>query len=400
MKRSRLGVRKKLGFAAIALALYLVLPVGLMELGIRLFVPPELWRFRDSRFDWAPDPVLGWVNRPQMDQSSRFGGEEIVRYRTNRDGLVPFDATPERVPGRLRIMVFGDSMVVGRMVPQDQIYTARLEEELRERGVEVEVINAGVSGYSTDQSLLHMERLLPIYRPDVVAFGHTLNDLGGNSSPRAYGEPKPMFVLENGRLRLVPAEPNDAIAMLGSWRDLLQRSAFYRILQPRLWAIRSKLFDWRERALLGLEHAVYADPRRLDQFDWDLLGAMLARMQRSARAHGAEFVFFGHPEAGEVSDVYIEAVSRQLGIPLSRYDRYAVDARVREAARSAGVPYLSTIDAFAANQSRGRLHLLPYDGHLAPAGHQLLAELLADHLVEHVLPPAQGRRTQLLDQPG
>ncbi len=386
MKRSRLGLRKKLGFAAITLAVFLVAFVGLGELGIRLFVPPAMWRFRDAKFDWAPDPVLGWVNKPEMDESSRFAGKDVIRFRTNRDGLIPFDATRERVPGLSRIMIFGDSMVVGRSVPQDQIYTARLEEELRERGLEVEVINAGVQGYSTDQSLLHMERLLPIYRPDVVAFGHTLNDLGGNSTHRAYGQPKPMFVLEHGRLRLVPAEPNDQIRSSSALRSQVQRSAFYRILQPRLWAIRSKLIGVRERALLGLEHAVYADPRRLDQFDWDLLGAMLARMQRSVRVHGAEFVVFGHPEAAEDSDAYIEAISKELGIPPSRYDRHAVDKRVRAAASAAGVPYLSTIDTFHANQSRGKLHPLPYDGHLSPAGHQLMAELLADHLVERVLP--------------
>jgi len=142
-------------------------------------VPEPLWRFHEGTHDWNVDEVIGWANRPGLDVSNRMR-TGVVRHRTNADGLVPAESVRERAPDRLRVMVFGDSMVVGRDVAQDRIYTARLEALLCARGLDVEVINAGVLGYSTDQALLLMERWVPVYGPDLVLYGSTSNDFGGN----------------------------------------------------------------------------------------------------------------------------------------------------------------------------------------------------------------------------
>ena len=49
-----------------------------------------------------------------------------IRDGTNPDGLIPYGVAREKAPGTLRVMVFGDSMVVGRALAQNQIYTALL----------------------------------------------------------------------------------------------------------------------------------------------------------------------------------------------------------------------------------------------------------------------------------
>jgi lysophospholipase L1-like esterase len=384
-------VRSKLLSVLIA-ALSFALFIGVLEAGVRIFVPKALWRFRDPTLDWRRDPVLGWVNRPDLDVYERSGAGWMVHYRTNPDGLVPADARPGPNPETFRLMVVGDSMVVGRQVPQDLIYTARLEALLRERGVPAEVINAGVQGYSTDQALLWMERLLPLYQPDAVAYGSTLNDFGGNSSREAYRQTKPMFVLENGRLRLIEPEIQEGIHRVGrGLRSLIQNSAFYRMIQPRLFSLRARIFgDWRERNLLGFMQAAYLDPTVLDDLDWDLYGALLSRMQSRARAHRADFFFFSHPEIGETWKPYIESMRTHLSVPAA-YDRHAVEKRVRAAAERAGVDFVGTIDYFVANQERGPFHLLPTDPHLSAAGHELLAEELANYVMAQVLPRLKRR---------
>jgi hypothetical protein len=375
---------------ALAIASLVVLGFAL-ELGTRILVPESRWRYRDGSADWQLDPELGWVNLPNLDVESR-PFERVLRYRTNADGLSPAEARRERVPGTLRIMVFGDSMVVGRSVAQDETYTARLEARLRERGLEAEVLNAGVQGYSTDQALLLLERLVPLYRPDIVLFGSTLNDFGGNEVEAVGGQPKPRFLLIGDALHVVPPRlAGEIFGPRSGLRGLLQRSAFYRLVQPRIFILRARLSGWKQRNLLGLMQEVYVNPAALDQFDWGLFSALAARMQRSTEASGARFVMFAHPEVGEVWAPYIERIRQELGASVLRYDPLAVQNRVEGAARDAGVDFIAVAPLFRARPERGPFHLVPFDAHLGPAGHALLAEVLDEALVARGLVPAAPR---------
>jgi len=75
-------------------------------------------------------------------------------------------ADPKRGP---RVLVLGDSLVMAQTSPIEDTYCTRLEPYLRSAaGREVEVVNAGVSGYGPDQACLWMERLLGPLAPDLV----------------------------------------------------------------------------------------------------------------------------------------------------------------------------------------------------------------------------------------
>ena len=113
---------------------------------------------------------------------------------------MPASAEPDRKPGRTRVLLVGDSGIVGRAVPEADRLHVRLRDELGRAGVEAEVLNAGVQGYSTDQVLLQMKRIVPQYRPDLVIYGLDANDLGGIASGTGYGLSKPRYVLEDGQL--------------------------------------------------------------------------------------------------------------------------------------------------------------------------------------------------------
>jgi lysophospholipase L1-like esterase len=334
------------------------------------------------------DSTIGWVNKPNLDERRRLF-HDVLDYRTNRDGLVPFDARREKEPGRLRIMVFGDSMVVGRAVPQELIYTARLEALLNEAGIPAEVVNAGVQGYSTDQALLWMERLLPLYHPDIVLYGSTHNDFGGNSSREASRQSKPSFALVGGRLRLQLPQGNELRRSSGL-RFWLQYSAAYRAIAPKVFELRARLHGWQEQSLYGLRQQVYVDPEAIEVIDWPLYGALLQRMQRAAEKVGARFLFFAHPELPEVWAPYIEATRGGLGHPRAVYDRYVYERRIGEVARALGITFVPSIDYFRERQERGPFHLLPFDAHLSPAGHALMAELLAREIRTVTAPPAPG----------
>jgi len=58
---------------------------------------------------------------------------------------------------KLRIVAFGDSLTAGFRLTKEQAYPARLEEILGKKGIDVEVLNAGVSGDTSSQALRRIE---------------------------------------------------------------------------------------------------------------------------------------------------------------------------------------------------------------------------------------------------
>ena len=107
--------------------------------------------------------------------------EFSVSYRFNDRGCRgPNHAVP-KPPDVRRIMVLGDSYVLGVGVHEEDTFTSRLEAILAAdpstpAGTRHEVINCGVSGYSTLQERQLFEILGPVYQPDIVIVGMVLND--------------------------------------------------------------------------------------------------------------------------------------------------------------------------------------------------------------------------------
>jgi hypothetical protein len=230
--------------------------------------------------------------------------------------------------------------------------------------------------------LLLIERMLPLYHPDVVLYGSTLNDFGGNEVAIANGQAKPRFLLDHDTLHLIPPQlaPDVQPSRLGL-RTWLQNSAFYRVLQPRIFTLRARVAGWQQRNLMGLMQEVYVDPSALDEFDWPLFSGLIQRMQRSCEAAGARFFLFSHPEVAEVWPPYIETIRQQFGATVLGYDALAAQHRVERTAQADGIDFIETAPRFQQHGERGPFHLLPYDAHLNAAGHRLLAEVLADELL-------------------
>ena len=68
-----------MGALALVAALLVGVPVLLIvvaEVGIRLIVPAERWRYVDPTHNWQLDPTLGWVHRSNLDS---FIASELSR---------------------------------------------------------------------------------------------------------------------------------------------------------------------------------------------------------------------------------------------------------------------------------------------------------------------------------
>jgi lysophospholipase L1-like esterase len=171
--------------------------LALSEMALRVmgfkpfYVSPERDRF------WKYDPLLGWAHEPGQE-----GSFETPQFRTavniNEKGLRDRLHSYERQNEMGRILVLGDSFAWGYGVEESERFSQVLEESL-----DVEVINAAVSGYSTDQELLWYRNEGIKYETDLVILVLAGNDVGDNDSELVstiyY---KPRFVVEDGQLVL------------------------------------------------------------------------------------------------------------------------------------------------------------------------------------------------------
>jgi len=119
------------------------------------------------------DANLGWALCPGVEATI-----EGVRYRINSLGFRGAGISKRKPDNTFRVMCLGDSVTYGVMVAQDKTYPAVLEELLTERlsGQRVEVINAGVPGYSSLQVLRFLKERGLGLRPDVVTLCVGVND--------------------------------------------------------------------------------------------------------------------------------------------------------------------------------------------------------------------------------
>ena len=99
-----------------------------------------------------------------------------------------------KVAGRLRLVCLGGSTTYGHGVRASEAWPAVLEGVLQHKGINAEVINAGVPGYGSRQILLYYRRDIARLGADVVLFYEGWNRTGALIDPAGwtpYATPKP-----------------------------------------------------------------------------------------------------------------------------------------------------------------------------------------------------------------
>jgi hypothetical protein len=150
-KRSEKG-RKTLKGLCISL-LSTVIALGMVEGIFRLSVPA--------------------VQKPPISDAPRYDYLPENAYRA-RDYYYP----PRKAPGVFRIIVIGDSFTFGGKMHFDDSFSKRLERmlNLNNNQRKVEVLNWGISGYSTLHEVELVKDAVTQFNPDLIVVQITLND--------------------------------------------------------------------------------------------------------------------------------------------------------------------------------------------------------------------------------
>ena len=179
--------------------------LAVTEIAVRLFLPQE---YRTTSLNGLTvgmnDSILGHLNQPGAHVILN-GPEFSVDYQVSdegfRDEAIHSVAKPDSVR---RILLLGDSFTWGAGVAYDGIWPVVFERRCLADGLRLDIVKAGVSGFDTRQEVLYLERLLPLYKPDMVVLAFLPNDLFTN-----------LPIADNGSIDAARALEQDSLLVRG-----------------------------------------------------------------------------------------------------------------------------------------------------------------------------------------
>lgn len=154
---------------------------------------------------------------------TRFGH----RIDINSHGMRDREHDVAKPAGTIRILILGDSFMEANQVLFKDSFPSLLEANLHARlGRPVEVINASVSGWGTDDEVTYLIRYGVRFQPDIVLVAMTLhNDIQDNLAEEFH-------TFEQGSLRERPQTdiPSGEYAVLQIKEFLASHSHLYQVL--------------------------------------------------------------------------------------------------------------------------------------------------------------------------
>lgn len=132
---------------------------------------------------YLKDKNLFWKLRP--DQIIKGGFFVEGEYQINSHGLRDYEFSEEKKSGTVRIICLGNSCTFGWRVGLEETYPKQLGKLLNADldYKKYEVINGGVTGYSSFQGKRFLQEQILEYNPDIITVCYGWNDL----LPAAFG---------------------------------------------------------------------------------------------------------------------------------------------------------------------------------------------------------------------
>lgn len=376
------------GNVAILLGLLLVCAL-LGELVLRARPRPNESEHDDGetkhRFTiYQPDGTLDYVHRPDWEAVQQ-NEEFLVAAHINALGLRGPAVAPEKPPGVYRVLVVGDSFAFGWGVEDEEALPARLAELLTAPpGAErVEVLNAGVAGWSAAHYWLYLRERGFALDPDLVLLVPSENDLSDLAALRFELDDRNLpvritstlrMIDESGRMRYLDESHLGLprVAFPGQ-RWLSDHTVLYHWLRYRLSRVFLSFFHERAEARMqreagsppkgAIETLAPAEVQRGvhagREFQLRYHRYLMARIAAACAARGIEFRTLLVTRRDAPSEP--ESVAGQRG--------RSCDADERCRTSREFLSEISERDAFFA-----------IDGHWRPAGHEAVARGVASWL--------------------
>ncbi len=337
-------------------------------------------------------PTLGWRTRASGSQRIRREDFEVT-ISINRLGLRGPEIPYEAAPGVRRLAIMGDSFAHGYYAEEPDTLRGRLGAALQ--ACQVDVLNAGSPGYSTDQEWIYFMEEIRKYHPTEVVLLFYYNDLQFNIDRLGTANrQKPLFVERDGELELIPpvlerpaARERGERTGGGRRAPTFRGSALWSFAAFRLQRSRP---DWsRALSAYGLAPELSGEPpaeylpfgpegereqARVEQM-WKRTAAILQHFRDDIRKEGGALSVFYVPARFEANDDAWAFVQRRY-LPGRPWNRDAVRTRLQAVLASLDIPLTDDLSAFRAAEKTGPPAYLAIDGHWNARGNEIAFESL------------------------
>lgn len=282
------------------------------------------------------------------------------RFVTNNRGLRDTrNFAYEKPAGTTRVLVLGDSHTQGYEVRQEATYAAVLERFLESRSVPAQVLNAGVSGYSTAEELAYLVGEGYRYRPDVVVVGFYANDFDDNLKAGLFALDEKGRVVEKSKSHLPGVKAQNMIYAVPGVQWLSENSYFYSLAFNGVWAF----FKARLEKQAKFESAVGTASDR-SKYEIDLAVALLERMQRFCNERHIRFI---------VVDIPTRSAAHRMAS--------SVPERMRQALGAAGIELVESQSLLGAFDGAAEMHVPHGHNHISELTHALIGVRLGERIV-------------------
>lgn len=316
-------------------------------------------------------------------------GDGKFKFVTNAQGFRDQrDYSYQKDPTRLRILSLGDSHTEGFEVRQEMTFSAALERYLKGRGLDAEVFNMGISGFSTAEALAFLEAEAVRYQPDVILLGFFANDFEDNIKSG-------LFTLRNNTL--VPEKTYhipgvrilDIMNSVAPLRWLSENSYFYSFVLNTVWERAKDALLQEAQVRVSREYAVPTED--VSAIQQKLTLALLQRMYAFCKSRNIKLVILDIPTISSQRQ-FVSSVPREL----------------QQAFRNASDKLIDSDTVLERYRYAAQIHNA-HGSHISEFTHAVLAvaggeevERLFQHRVNRNRPldtHASGRMTELLNNP-
>jgi hypothetical protein len=253
------------------------------------------WQTYKEVFPNMPDAIdfdaeLGWVNKPGLFIYPDFSGTGVITLTNSTNGTR--STGPKNKTFSKTIVATGDSFVQGQAISDEETFAWKLQQEM----TGTNVVNLGVPGYGTYQSLLTIDKYTRSNTPDLIIYGfNDFHEMRNTAS----------FIWLRG-ITLNSTQSDMVILPYGTIEngELVRHSP-------------DKFANWpgrKQSALITAAEDVYEGSRTFKRTSQgaDVTRQIIIEMDKTAKQNGSEFiiVFLASENAQKKQD-YLSFFSRE-----------------------------------------------------------------------------------------
>jgi hypothetical protein len=345
-----------------------------------------------------PDATYGMVLIPGAEGWWVAEGRSYVTI--NGDGFRDVGHARAKPDDTVRIAVLGDSYAEALQVPLDKNFWWLLGSQLGDcdalAGKKVEMLNFGISGFSTAQEYLLLQKRVWDFDPDIVLLAFlTGNDVADNH-PALGAVAAPFYRFEGDELVLDSSRAHSLGTGGRMLHWMVRHSRVFQVINQmrinlkvcgKLQACGGDLDMKKGEA--GLRNQIYLEPADDTWREaWRVTEELLRRMRDEVAAHGARFFVATlsngiqvHPDP-TIRDAFRDEIHAT--------DLFYPDRRIAELGQREGIAVYTLAPEFLRYAEAEQVHLHGWkgpalgQGHWNEDGHRLAADALAPWMCKNL----------------